>query len=194
MLRVRPSREVDDAARQERHRKGGQQKEMISADAIVSARNLKNAPVTPERKDSGRKMMIVARLDPRSGEKNSRAAQQDRACGWLEAGYAGAARNMLDHDDDIVDQKTDRRGNAAQGHDVEGHPQDRENEDGYSIDSGTTIIATSATRQLRRKPSTTIPAKIKSDPDRLLERGDRGANELSLVVPFLKFDLSAASS
>ena len=97
--------------------------EMTRAEAIVSARNLKNAPVTPDRKASGRKMMIVARLDPSSGGKNSRAASKHRRMRLGKAGHAGAARDVLDHDDDVVDQQTDRGGDAAQRHDVEAHPQ-----------------------------------------------------------------------
>jgi hypothetical protein len=51
---------------------------------------LKKAPVTPDRKASGRKMMVVTRLDHDSGERNSCAAgsTRPRIC---KAGHAGAA-------------------------------------------------------------------------------------------------------
>ena len=94
-------------------------KEMISAEAIVSDRNLKNAPVMPERKASGTKMMMVARLEPNSGLRNSRAACEHRRVRVLDAGHARAARDVLDHDDHIVDQQADGRRDAAERHDVE---------------------------------------------------------------------------
>ena len=48
--------------------------EIASAAAIVIDSALENAPVTPVKNASGRKTISVARLDPVSGFRNSRAA------------------------------------------------------------------------------------------------------------------------
>ncbi len=98
---------------------------MISAEAMVSDRNLKKAPVMPVRKASGTKMMMVAKLEPNSGDRNSRAASSTVALRVFQPRHARAAGDMLDHDDGVVDQKADRRGDAAQRHDVEGHAEER---------------------------------------------------------------------
>ncbi len=87
---------------------------MISDEAIVSDRNLKKAPVTPSRNASGTKMMMVARLEPNSGDRNSRAAGSTAEFGVLQFRRAGTPRDVLDHDDGIVDQQADRRRDAAQ--------------------------------------------------------------------------------
>src|SRR6185437_11747846 len=60
-----------------------------SAPPIVSDSALKNAPVTPPRKASGKKMMIVAADEPDSGWKNSRAASIT-----LPLWFSGASRNL----------------------------------------------------------------------------------------------------
>ena len=49
-------------------------KEMNNPDAMVIDSALKKAPVTPVRKASGKKMMMVEALEPISGRKNSVAA------------------------------------------------------------------------------------------------------------------------
>jgi hypothetical protein len=48
--------------------------ETASAAATVIARVFENAPVTPERKANGTNTIMVARLDPVSGHRNSWAA------------------------------------------------------------------------------------------------------------------------
>src|SRR5258708_39763900 len=45
--------------------------EIVSAAAMVTARVLEKAPVTPDRNTKGTKTIIVAKLDPVSGGKNS---------------------------------------------------------------------------------------------------------------------------
>src|ERR1700692_537913 len=45
--------------------------EIVSAAAMVTARVLEKAPVTPDRNTRGTKTIMVAKLDPVSGGKNS---------------------------------------------------------------------------------------------------------------------------
>jgi len=77
---------------------------------------------------------------------------------------------MLDHDDGVVDDEPDRRGHAAQGHDVEPHAErveqhDRRREGGRDA----TRIAIRVTRQLRKK-SKDESGEASADEDRVAPR------------------------
>src|ERR1700693_5929908 len=96
----------------------------MSAQPIVTERAFEKAPVTPLRKLRGMKTMSVARLEPVSGVMNSRAAaitavlpvgSSPRA----PSGRGAALRDMFDHDNGVIDHKADRRGDAAERHNIE---------------------------------------------------------------------------
>ena len=89
---------VEEALGQQRHRDQVSRKEMTSALAMVSDSALKNAPVTPVRNASGRKITMVAALEPVSGRMNSRAAPAMRSC-TSPCAAAQPAHDVLDHHD-----------------------------------------------------------------------------------------------
>ena len=91
--------------------------------AMVIESALKNAPVTPDSKASGAKMMIVEKDDPAKGRVNSGHRVNDRLWVFI-LGAAQAPDNMLDHDDRVVDDKANRCRHTAERHDVETHVHD----------------------------------------------------------------------
>ena len=133
--------------------------EITRAAAIVSARYLKKAPVTPVRKASGRKMMIVARLEPKSGAKNSRAAGNTVACARSSLGTP-ARRAMCST---ITMTSSIKRPIAAAMPPrvmmLKLMPSTESSSMVISTDSGTTVIATSMTRQFRKYARMTSAAK-----------------------------------
>ncbi len=66
--------------------------EITSAEAMVSDSALKKAPVTPERKASGTKMITVEAEEPASGGMNSSAAAITRP--WWSRGAPRSRRTM----------------------------------------------------------------------------------------------------
>ena len=160
---------------------------MTSAAAMVSDSALKNAPVTPDRKASGRNTSKVAMLDPVSGGRNSRAGRQHGviAPGRLaDAAGAGPAREVLDHGDHVVDHQADRGRDAAQRHDVEAScPAKAAAAPWWPSVAGTTSMATSVTRKLRRKASSTSAASTSADQDRVAHAAGGVRHQRALIVP-----------
>ncbi len=136
-------------------------KEMINAEAMVSDRNLKNAPVTPDRKASGAKMMIVARLEPNSGAKNSRAASNTAIRDCSTPGTP-ARRTMCS----IITTASSINSPIAAANPprvmmLNVMPNTDSSSTVIVTDSGTAMIATRVTRQLRRKARITSAANAR---------------------------------
>jgi hypothetical protein len=142
--------------------------EISSAAAIVTDSALANAPVTPERRLSGMNTMMVARLEPDCGERNSRAAGNTAALPRAAAGspaewsIAPARRAMCSII--TITSSISRPTAAAMPPRVmmlKLNPITESIRTVMSSVTGTTMMATSVTRQLRRNSSMTRPARSK---------------------------------
>src|SRR5580693_6455946 len=98
---------------------------MPSAHPMVIDSALAKAPTSPLRKPSGTNTIMVARLDPVSGGMNSCPAGRT-----APRPTCGPPGDVLDHDDDIINDEADRRGDAAESHDVEALAQRGEQQHG----------------------------------------------------------------
>jgi len=132
---------------------------MISAAAIVSDKALKNAPVTPVRKASGRKTSSVAMLDPVNGGRNSRPAASTASRPLAKASLAPVRRARCSTM--VITSSITRPTAAARPPSVmmlNDMPSMNSSSTVVASVAGTTSIATSVTRKLRRKASSTRPA------------------------------------
>ena len=147
--------------------------EMSSAAAMVIESVLKNAPVTPERKsqrnenDHGREARSHQRpQELLTGRQHRVLSERDVVIGPRQR--PRAARNMLHHDDRVVDDEADRGRHAAERHDVEALPsslqqQDRGGEHGrHDQDGDERDLASCAGRATARAPASTTPIRIAS--------------------------------
>ena len=97
--------------------------EVSSAIPTVTASARKNTPVTPVMEISGRNTTMGVIVEPTSGTRISRMAlRMASARDWPEIAMH---HDVLHHHDGVVDHQPDRRGQAAQRHQVEALAHDR---------------------------------------------------------------------
>ncbi len=128
------------------------------------------------------------RREARAGERRvelARRRQHRRVAGRraVHRRGAGAARDMLDHHDHVVDQQPDRGGDPAQRHDVEAHPQQAEHQHrrrqrGRHHDHRDQRHADAAQEQQQHDRGEHQP-----DHHRIADARDRLRHQLALVVP-----------
>ncbi|MCY1175940.1 hypothetical protein D9M73_161980 [compost metagenome] len=138
--------------------------EIASAAAIVSDSALEKAPVTPVRKDKGTNTISVARLEPVSGARNSRAAGMTAASprGVPSAPVAPARRAICSTI--TMTSSISRPTAAAMPPSVmmlKLMPSTLSTSTVAASVAGTTIAAISVTRQLRRNASNTKAASTR---------------------------------
>ena len=132
---------------------------MTSALAMVSDSALKNAPVTPDRNASGRKITTVAALEPVSGRVNSHAAAAMRSCN-SPAPSSGCSRRMMCSSITITSSMIKPTAAAMPPSVImlKLMPSTDSSSTVIASTAGTTISATRITRVLRRNTNSTSPA------------------------------------
>ena len=128
--------------------------EISTATDSVSDSARKNWPTTPDSSPSGANTTTVVSVELTSGATSSRDGVARRS----SAPFAGAAMDVLDHDDRVVDDQADGDRQAAHRHQVDRlaeqpHEHERRDDRQRQRDGRDSV-----SRQLRRKTSSTRTA------------------------------------
>ena len=97
-------------------------------------------------------------------------------------------RDMLDHDDHVVDEQTNGGSDAAERHDVEAELQHRQQEDGHCKRRRHDDQRDEREPQAAQKTEQDEPGEAEADDHGVAHAGRRLHDELALVVPVLQGD------
>ncbi len=121
--RIVPLLEVDQPAGHQRHQQG---REAVGDDQGRRHRDrqeLEERPGHPGEERQRDEHDDGGAAGPRQGRQELPRRAEHGPVRLIQSRDARTTRDLLNHDDSVVDQQTDSGGDAAEGHDVERHPE-----------------------------------------------------------------------
>jgi hypothetical protein len=131
-----------------------------------------------------------------SGKDQRPADLTDGLLHRIHAGVPGLAMdgNVLDHHDGIVDDQPDRRGQAAQGHQVEALARHAEKENGHRYGDRNDQAGDQGRSPIAKKEKQDDARQHQADENRVADTEDAFTHQLRLIVKGLGGELPGAAS
>jgi hypothetical protein len=181
---IMPAVEVDEAPRQDRYEKCGHQVGHHQRDRHRHRQRLRKSAGHARQETQGHENNERGQARPRERAQEFASRRQDRTAPAAFRCGPGAAGDVLDHHDDVVDDEPDGRRDAAERHDVEAHLQDAEHQNGHRQGPGHHNQRDEQDAQVAQECHQHDSRQHQADEHGVAHAGFGLQHEFALVVPF----------